>query len=189
MNKDITEEYGHIKNEINQKIELHNSLLTFTITTTVLILSYGVAEKEPLLFLVPFFIIIPMSIRIKYYKGAMSKLAAYLIVFLESVDNQFNWETRNEELIESDRIGRKHSNPLVELHSYECLILCIVCYVFFLIYYFSDRQFNICSCLVALLPVLFIIWEYLITKKMNKVSVKDWKCRWEYIKEIEKSKK
>lgn len=188
MSMDIKDEYSHIKNEINQKIELHNSLLTFTITTTVLILSYGISEQEPLLFLVPFFIIIPMSIRIKYYKGAMSKLAAYLIVFLESEDNQFNWETRNEKLIESDSINRKYNNPLVELHSYECLILCIACYILFLIYYFNDYQFNIWSCLVALLPVILIIWEYLITKGMNEISAKDWKYKWQCIKEKEDSK-
>lgn len=188
MSMDFKDEYSHIKSEISKKNELYNSLLTFTITTTVLIISYGISERTPLLFLVPFFIIIPMSIRMKYYKNAMLKLSAYLIVFLESQDSRFNWETRNDRLADSDNHDRKNNNFLFELRSCECLILCFVCYGLFLIYYFSDYKFNMSSCSIASLPVLLIIWEYLITKKMDAISAKDWKYKWERLKEKENSK-
>lgn len=185
MSNTLKEEYSHVKNEINQKIELYNSLLTFTITTTVLIISYGVSESATWLFLVPFFIIIPMSIRIKYYRGAMSKLSAYLIVFLESEDNDFNWETRNEKLLERNNLNKNDNNPLMKLYSYECLILCIACYILFLIYYFIEYQVNTYNFLISLLPISLIIWEYFITKEMNKISTGNWKKKWEDIKREE----
>ena len=80
-NENLVKEYDNLRNEINQKIELHNTLLTFTITTTVAVLSLAVSQNSTILYLIPFCILIPMSMRIAYYRAAMSKLSAYMIVF------------------------------------------------------------------------------------------------------------
>ena len=80
MNNNI-KEYDNLRNEINQKIELHNTLLTFTITTTVAVLTFALSQNKTILYLIPFCILIPMSMRIAYYRSAMSKLSAYMIVF------------------------------------------------------------------------------------------------------------
>lgn len=80
--ENIILEYTNIKEEIQNKIELHNNLITFTITTTVALLAFAFSKENPFLFLVPFCILIPMSSRIAYYRLAFSKLSAYLIVFI-----------------------------------------------------------------------------------------------------------
>lgn len=81
MDENMIKEYDILRNEINQKIELHNTLLTFTITTTVAVLALALAQKSSILYLIPFCILIPMSMRIAYYRTAMAKLSAYMIVF------------------------------------------------------------------------------------------------------------
>lgn len=77
----ILKEYEMLRQEINQKIELHNTLLTFTITSTILVLTVAASEKMTSLYLFPFCVIIPMLLRIAYYRKTMAKLSAYMIVF------------------------------------------------------------------------------------------------------------
>ena len=48
MNNNI-KEYDNLRNEINQKIELHNTLLTFTITTTVAVLTFALSQNKTIL--------------------------------------------------------------------------------------------------------------------------------------------
>ena len=64
-----------------------------------MIISYTFAEHVTFLFFVPFCIIIPMSIRMRYYRGGMTKLSSYIVVFLEKNSDVFYWETRNKELV------------------------------------------------------------------------------------------
>lgn len=88
-------EYEMLRSEIMQKIELYNSLITFTITTVLGILTLAITTQKRMLFLLTFCIIIPMSLRIAYYKTTIVKISAYMIVFLESKLSEFSWETRN----------------------------------------------------------------------------------------------
>ena len=88
----IIKEYEELRNEIKQKVELHNSLITFMITTVIAILAFAVEGDSTILYLLPFGIIIPISMRVTYYRTAMLKLSAYIIVFLESEIEELNWD-------------------------------------------------------------------------------------------------
>ena len=80
----LMKEYQNLRDEITQEIGLHNTLLTFTITTTIAVLSFVFAQDTilPFLFLLPFCIIIPMSMRIAYYRTNMAKISAYIVFVL-----------------------------------------------------------------------------------------------------------
>ena len=84
MKDNLIKEYDILRSEISQQIDLHNTLLTFTITTTVAVLTFALSQSMTVLYLIPFCIIIPMSMRIAYYISSMTKLSAYKIVFLEN---------------------------------------------------------------------------------------------------------
>lgn len=67
-------EYDFLKQEILQKRELHNSLATIMITTSITLISFAFyynlrsadadpATTIPLLFLFPYFFILPLSLR------------------------------------------------------------------------------------------------------------------------------
>ena len=55
MKNNIILEYESLRNEITQKIDLVNSLMTFTLTTVVAILTFALTKKNELLYLLPFF--------------------------------------------------------------------------------------------------------------------------------------
>ena len=60
----ICKEYEILHGEIEKKIELQNNLLIFMVTATVTIITIAVQRKNLLLYLFPFFIIIPTMNRI-----------------------------------------------------------------------------------------------------------------------------
>ena len=194
-------EYELIKNEINQKIELHNNLITFTITTTAVILSFALSQNLTLLYIMPFCIIIPMSIRIRYYRLAMAKLSAYLIVFLEPQLSEIKWETRNTIIIQNSlcfnrsrinnkRKKNKYSNYklLNTLNNYECLLLSVSTYTLYVLDYLKDKDCNLLTISSTLLPLIFVIFEYIITKDMNSLDIqkinwiKEWQALYNKIK-------
>lgn len=166
----LNKEYQLIRNEIDQKITLHNTLLTFTITTTVAILAIAIKgeNSNAFLFLLPFCVIIPMSNRIAYYREAMTKLSSYLIVFCESQPNTIQWETRNFEFYKSVH-GEKKGRKFV-LNYYECLVLSLICYALFLFYYIPSIDLGIISVINCLWPIILVIWEFQITRKTNRLD-------------------
>lgn len=177
MENNKMKEYEMLRDEISQKIELQNTLLTFTITTSVAASAYALSQDNIIFYLIPFCIIIPMSIRIAYYTSAMAKLSAYMEVFLEDKDGII-WETRNRQLI-NKRIRQK-KKKLFDFTIYqhnECLIACVVSY-FLILYnlfkeYFQPVFINIFSFIFA---TLALIIEIYVTHRMNSFD-KD-KNRW-----------
>lgn len=180
-NENKVKEYDMIRAEIMQKIELHNNLSTFTITTSVAVLSFAFSQNNAFLYLIPFCIIIPMSLRISYYLSAMTKLSSYMIVFLEN-DGVYNWETNNRELINT-RISKK-KNRVFDFTSqryYEHLILSIVCYFLYAINYIQYNQFDWTIFINLLWPLLLVAFEGMVTRHLNSMDkeknarVQEWK--------------
>lgn len=170
-NENLVKEYDNLRNEINQKIELHNTLLTFTITTTVAVLSLAVSQNSTILYLIPFCILIPMSMRIAYYRAAMSKLSAYMIVFLEKNIDGMKWETRNVEILEIDaKSGMKRAGRFAALRYYECLILTVICYILYLLDYLKDKEISSMVVVNMLWPLLLVGWEFWVTKCINSLD-------------------
>ena len=170
-NENLVKEYDNLRNEINQKIELHNTLLTFTITTTVAVLSLALSQNSTILYLIPFCILIPMSMRIAYYRAAMSKLSAYMIVFLEKNIDGMKWETRNVEILEIDaKSGMKRAGRFAALRYYECLILTVICYILYLLDYLKDKEISSMVVVNMLWPLLLVGWEFWVTKCINSLD-------------------
>lgn len=186
--ENILIEYDYIKAEIQNKIELHNKLITFTITTVVAVLAFAFSEKDPFLFLTPFCILIPMSSRITYYRLALSKLSAYAIVFLEPFLDGCEWERRNY-LIVKQIIGnkRKSTKKSITMHYYDLFILGLVCYWCFLYYYIPDKTFCFFTIFNILWPVILLWYEFVLARRMNggdKMKEK-WIYYWSNLIDIE----
>lgn len=168
MDQNKIKEYDMLREEIMQKIELHNNLLTFTITTCVAILSFAFSQDNAFLYLIPFCIVIPMSLRIAYYLSAMVKLSSYMIVFLEEGDCGYNWETLNKAFT-NDRVNQKKNGmfDFTVQRYYEFIILSLVCYILYIINYVQNNQFDNLMVLNLLWPMLLVIFEVYITKRLN----------------------
>lgn len=168
MDENKIKEYDMLREEIMQKIELHNNLLIFTITTCVAILSFAFSQNNAFLYLIPFCVVIPMSLRIAYYLSAMVKLSSYMIVFLEEGDCGYNWETLNKAFT-NNRITQKKNGifDFTVQRYYEFIILSLVCYILYIINYVQNNQFDILMALNLLWPMLLVIFEAYITKRLN----------------------
>lgn len=164
INENLLKEYEDIRGEIKQKIELHNSLITFMITTVVAVLAFALERNNPALYLLPFAIIIPISMRVTYYRTAMIKLSAYVIVYLEDKLDGINWETRNTQLINDS--SNKLFDKFTISHYYEGIILGIVCYFLYFIDYIKGKSINIQTVMFLIVPFFLVIWEGVITKRI-----------------------
>lgn len=191
MVDNMLKEYDNLRNEINQKIGLHNTLLTFTITTTVAVLTFALSQDMTILYLVPFCIIIPMSMRIAYYRTAMAKISAYMIEFLEKDLDGIKWETRNAELIDIQLKSKKKKNinNFTILRYYECLTLAVICYIFYVIDFIKDKEISIFVVMNILWPLLLVLLEVLITKRINSINKErqEWREQWDILKANKKA--
>lgn len=186
----IQKEYEILRQEIEQKMSLHNTLLTFTITSTILVLTVAVSEEEPILYLFPFCIIIPMLLRIAYYKKALAKLSAYMIVFLEPKLEGINWETRNYSF-SKDCGGLPSRKHRFKINYYEGLVLSCVCYILYLMNYLPSKLEKITAIITvgAIWPIIPLVWVVIITCKINGVDRdrESFICYWKSLKQREKS--
>lgn len=121
-----------------------------------------------------------------YYRSSMSKLSAYLIVFLESDIDGLKWETRNAEVI-NGLIHKEKRDPNIFVFSrnYECLVLSIVCYAFYVNELLKDHEGYFITTITMLLTSSLVIWEAMITKHMNNVHKEKqrWMDYWSKVKD------
>lgn len=212
-------EYEMLRDEINRKVELQNSLLTFTITTVVAILTFGLVQEFPCrayIFLMPFGIIIPMSMRIAYYRSAMARMSAYIIEYIEKDTNLgIQWETRNTEMVSfvlsdcSDDIRSSANRPngnkdfgsfgsktqkLLFGNYYECLVLSVLCYILFAYHYIQNSNLCFVTVLNLCWPTLLIKIEAFISVSMDSVNgskafwIKQWEAQKTRMRETKASK-
>lgn len=187
----MNDEYSSLREEMLRKIDLHNKLIMFAITTTVAILAYAFSEKNAFIFLVPLCVIIPTSLRVIYYRSAMVKLAAYILVFIEDGNADLNWETRNH------KMGRRSKNngfinKLLKVNiNYDCLILSVVCYILYIVNYINcDTDYNVWVIFNIIWPILLVVIEILVSIKGNGMYKKRqyWIDEWTKIKMSELKK-
>lgn len=181
----ILKEYEDLRNEIKQKIELHNSQIIFMITTVIAILAFALESKNELLYLLPFGIIIPISMRITYYRTVMAKLSAYIIVFIEDKIEGLNWETRNRELIKSDKSSLFDKCTIS--HYFEGLMLSIGCCSLYIWSLIEGKIINAQKIIFLAVLLILVAWEAVITKRIitfnNEKS--DWVEKWKGYREHE----
>ncbi|NSG94117.1 hypothetical protein [Blautia faecis] len=165
----IYKEYDMLHQEIEQKISLQNNLLIFMITTTVTIITLAIKSDSLLLYLFPFFIIIPITSRIAYYRMAMAKISAYMIVFLEPKLNGISWETRNVQFLRRYNSGKRNDRK-IQLDYYECPVLGVICYLLYLLNYEQLNINNLKDGIMIFGPALLVFMVIHMTYKINSLD-------------------
>lgn len=182
----MNEEYNTLRAEVLQKIELHNKLIMFAITTTVAILAFAFSQNNAYLFLLPFCVIIPVSLRVIYYRLAMVKISAYIAVFIEHKNKNYNWETRNHKLNIS--INNNITKALRSNINYDCLILSISCYILFVVRFLNmTYKINFDFWIAVISPILLVIIELILSIKGNKLykTKQYWIDKWKIMRDKE----
>ena len=190
MTEEKRMEYSSLRDEIQKKIDLHNKLITFTITTAVAIIAFVYNQKNPYMLLMPLFVILPLSSRVAYYRNSISKMAAYLIVFYEEDIEDLCWETRNFNIVTSNRNTTisKLANFVI-MHYYDCIAITIACCSLFIYRFFAQKAENMSVFTIVkglIIPLMAIVYELYITIRINKSDTA--KLKWIKTWENEKKK-
>lgn len=122
------EEYRSLRDEINQKVSLQNTLIIFLYTASLSLITLSFSENIPILCLAPICIILPIVRRIMYYRFSIMKISSYLIIFYEEKDTGIYWETAQNTIpdVNLNQTFLKYYEPL--LTQIICIVLyCISC--------------------------------------------------------------
>lgn len=173
------EEYEQLCEQMKCDTEIRNNLLTFSFTAVLTVIGIGFAmepdEVNPIIFLLPFFIIIPFAGRMSYYRIWSAHIKAYLCVYAK----ELNTYTDNAKKVPIERgvIGK----ILAVLVNYEMFFLaCATSLLFFSKYpvefeNFSVKDWCICSIPVILTAIVFV----LITTVFNYKNIRsDYEKEW-----------
>lgn len=88
----MKDEYLMLRNEILKDYDIIQNSRYLLYVAVASILSFSLSQEEPLLFLIPYVVIIPTYLVSIDYTLDMYRIATYLMVFIEPVE--FNWENR-----------------------------------------------------------------------------------------------
>lgn len=178
------EEYKMLRDEIQNCIERDNTLVTFMVTAVSTILTFAITAnlQVPFLFLISFCIIIPFTGRISHYKTNVSRISAYLIVFLEPYID-IKYETRNSQV---KSVKSKYSRFLVAMRNYVGFLLGVLSYLVYLVEYQNKIGFtNGWDILFGILPIFLLVIIFFLDKRIDSVPKEKsmWIKNWENLKE------
>src|SRR4030042_3520296 len=88
------EEYKHLYQEIGSNSQISQNVFVANVTVTAALIGYGLNNQTGSIFLAPFAILIPSLFFIASQLDSTTRIAAYILVFLENSSPGSNWETR-----------------------------------------------------------------------------------------------
>jgi uncharacterized protein YqhQ len=94
MSEHQSEEYRTLYAEIDRDSQITTTVFLATITVTSALIGYGLSSGLGPVFLSPFVVIIPALFFLTSKLESTMRIAAYIMVFLETGSETLNWQTR-----------------------------------------------------------------------------------------------
>lgn len=94
----------------------------------------------------------------------MARISAYIVVYIEKNIKGLNWETRIHKFVYNGR-DTIHGNVTISQY-YEGMILSVMCYLLCLFDFIKVKTVCLQVIIYSIFPVLFVIWEMIITKRI-----------------------
>lgn len=88
------EEYKSLREEIIHSYTIVDSSRNILYVTVAYILTFATNKDNPLLYLLPFAVIIPVYLVAINYTFDMYRIGTYIMIFAESGTDDYKWETR-----------------------------------------------------------------------------------------------
>lgn len=187
IREEALREYGELRAEMLQKIDLHNKLLLFIYTSTAALLGVAASMNNAYVCLVPIPMVLLISLRIAYYRDATAKLAAYQIVFIEPLLEGIKWEGRNASQASAAQEAGQGTSWLVgKLRYWDFPFICLTCFLVYLLMGGWDLPHRL---LVLHGAVAAIAFEVLVSWSIHSIepAKRRWADRWEAVKRAERA--
>lgn len=161
-----------------------DTLGTFTYTVFISILGVALSTNILELFLLPFVVIVPISLKVANHKYSVGYIAGYLNVFLEDFNDEecFKWEKYHAEYyIKNPRVLKE--KIIYYGASAEYILMCILTSIIFWIKYFlqSDVCFTVlqmCGYTFIQLAMIFLVTyvtiSYVSFQKIKPSIILNW---------------
>lgn len=121
-------EYEALKQEILYSVQVVKNYRSLLYSIVVAVLAFAFDKDDPILFLLPFFVIIPIYLHAMHQVDSMMRIGAYIYVFLEP-ETDCKWETRlykYDQLHKNQYSTKKTSIDTYCCMSFVCLLLSII---------------------------------------------------------------
>ena len=122
------DEYSQLYGEIGRNSQISQNVFVANVAVTAALIGYGLDAEQGPIFLAPFAIIIPSLFFLSSQLESTTRIAAYISVFLESDNDDLNWESRwfllrKQNLLPSRRKYTLSISGLYGLLSFVCVLL------------------------------------------------------------------
>lgn len=158
-------EYDSLRKEIENCINLSAQLSTFSMTAVAAVLAFAIPQNDPLLYMVPYVFIIPLSAKNFYYRKNIAKLSAYLIAVLEPRISGYNWETLNSEYKE-----KRELRLLFLFRNYEYFFEALICYLLFVASLLANSIQNPFFILDVIVGLSLLVYIFLVSYRANHTN-------------------
>lgn len=183
---EVLREYGELRAEMLQKIDLHNKLLLFIYTSTAALLGVAASMNEAYVSLIPIPVVMLTSLRIAYYRDATAKLAAYQIVFIEPLLKGVKWERRN---VAAQTPGSRRADLGVswlvgKFRYWDFPFVCLICFLVYLAmggWDLPNRLLVLHGVAAVIALEVFVSWS---THSLEPAKGR-WVCHWTAVKQAE----
>lgn len=173
-----TKEYEMIREEIMYMYKAIQELRKILYVMVVSVLTIAVGRNESLLCLVPYCVIIPIYIVTIDYQYSMWKLGAYLIIFHEG--KEYNWETRLHNFNVNE--GNKNRSGAKSFHSPFVATSIICTILFFVKIDYSDITYETYVQIALALLLFGVVLFYRFSKKNPDKAKSDFIENWKIVK-------
>lgn len=186
--KDESKEYLMLRDEILKDYEIIQNSRNVLYAAVAAILAFAVDQKEALLFLIPYIVIIPVYLVTIDYTLNMYKLGTYLKVFHEQGD--FRWENRlyllNYDIKKRVTRGERFFHAPFMVSAFVCSMLFFAALTYPETFRKASVGFILCFIAGIVLPVAVAV-IFLKYKNIEKIQ-KKYILSWEEVKEKEAKK-
>lgn len=178
-----TKEYKMIKDEIMYMHKAIQELRSILYVAVASVLTFAVGKTTPLLCLVPYCVIIPTYIVTIDYQFSMWKLGAYLLVFQEG--KEYNWETRLH--IFNTKEARKSRGSAKSFHSPFIATALICTILFFAKIDYKNISHESWMQIVLAILLLAAVLCYRISRRNPDAAKSEFIKEWTAVKKNEKN--
>lgn len=178
--KKSKDEYLMLREEILHLDTVINNTINFFYVFVATILAFSITQDDSLFALISYVVSIPAYLIVLSKEKGIFKIAAYLHVFQEG--KEFNWERRNRKLYSSEEVP-----ILYKMQSFNFPFLFVSTFVT-VIFFVKTNWSAICTVrelVKIMIAVILYITQLVLVVKNKRVSARPYITLWEKVKNEE----
>lgn len=173
VGRKMQNEYIILRDEILKQYDIIQNSRYLLYVTVATILTFSLSKSEPLLFLIPYIVIIPTYLISVDYTLDSYRICTYLMVFLE--DEDFHWENRQYNFNYIINKGLPKRENFFHVPFILSSLMCSILFYAFVDYpddFYAITYKFVIKMFIAIIPLLIVILIFIKYKDLGIVQQK-----------------